>query len=63
MQCFVKASTSNACVGEYSKQEAKLKDIKAFGRHYTKRKATNPKHGNPKSGRIIHPNPNLKGIA
>lgn len=31
---FVKAFTSSACVGEYSKQGAQLKDIRAFGRHY-----------------------------
>lgn len=59
---FVTASTSGACIGESSKRRAKLKDTKAFKRHYAKKKSTKPKYGNPKSRRIMHPNPNLKGI-
>lgn len=57
---FDKASTSSAYVGESSKQRAKLKVTEAFGRHYARRNSTKPKHLNPKSRKIRHPNPNLK---
>lgn len=63
LNIFIKASSSSVCIGESNKQEAKLKDAKAFGKHYAKRKSIKLKHGNLKSRRIIYPNPNPKGIA
>lgn len=62
LNSLFKASISNACAGESNKQGVKLKDNKASGRHYAKRKSIKQKHENHKSRRNIHPNPNPKGI-